>query len=193
MASKFLILRTSRATRIFAIIGIVLALWLNAYFPVIGVESFARRIVLGSVQGDLTVEYPRFLIVAAAVDSGDSVAYSGKAGADKSMYLYVGDLDASDVQLRETFTKPHIFLVMDCGRLSNETRRQARVILQAKPFDEVAFRKLPLTSTQRTVLMLQVLGTHLRILGIPAKAEICPGVVTIYFRAIVAYSSDSAS
>lgn len=194
MATKFLRLRINKATRIFAIIGIVLALWLNAYFPIIGVGSFAHRIILQAGQDGLVVDYPRFLAVIAAVDSGSSVTYHrGKRDGSSSLLLYMGDLDANDVEIRGISAQPHIFLVADCGRLSDETSRQARGILQKKPFDETAFRKLPLTSVQRAVLKLQFWGTPVRIIGIPAGFEIRPGIVDIRFRPLFISSCDPAS
>jgi hypothetical protein len=193
VAVKFLRLRISRPVRIFAITGIVLAVWLMINFPVIGVGSFAHRIVLQNGENGLVVDYPRFVAVMAVVDASSSVVYHGKKDGSRSLWLYVGDLDASDIQVRGT-AQPHVFLIADCGRLSDETNRQARVLLQQKPFDEIAFRKLPLTSAQRAVLKLQCLGMPVRIIGIPsAKYEVGLGVVLIKFRVLSASSYNPVS
>ncbi|MDO8504713.1 MAG: hypothetical protein Q7S36_02560 [Candidatus Liptonbacteria bacterium] len=193
MVKPFFRLTTGKPTRVFAIVGIVLAIWLMASFPVIGVGSFAKRIVLRDGENGFIADYPRFLAVTAVVDTSGSVAYHrGDEKGSVSLWIYVGDLDASDVQIRGTLARPNIFLIADCGRVSNETIHRARVILQNKPIDETAFRKLPLTSAQRAVLKLQWLGTPVRIVGIPAGYEARQGVVQIRLRVLSASSYESA-
>lgn len=188
MATKFFRLRTSRLTRVFAVTGIVLALGLNFWFPIIGVNSFAHRVVLYPAQTGFVADYPRFLAVIAEVDNSSAIAYHGKRDGGRSLWLYVGDLDVGDFEIRGTSAKPHVLLIADCGWIDDAVNRQGRGILLKKPFDEKAFRKLPLTSVQRAVLRLQYWGMPMRIVGAPAEYETLDGLVYIHFRVLLASS-----
>lgn len=188
MLKKFLYLQIGSAMRIFAITGIAFVLWLNTHFPVIGVNSFARRVVLRNGASGPVVDYPHFLAVMAAVDTPSSVAYmsaafQGERDRGRSLLLYIGDLDTHDIELHGASPGSSVFLVVDCGRVSNATIHRARIILQKKPIDETAFRKLPLTSAQRAVLKLQYCRTPITIIGIPPQeCDINVNIVIIKFE-----------